>query len=104
MQQTNRGLIELGSHATKQLRQRRTYEFYPWNPVAVTPEPKAPRPVPPRDRLKIARHYQALMDSEKFENRAALARFLGVSRARVTQVLDRLKSIDDESNGTSDVA
>jgi hypothetical protein len=32
----------------------------------------------------------ALLDSGKFENRAALARYLGVSRARVTQVLQRL--------------
>jgi Mn-dependent DtxR family transcriptional regulator len=40
--------------------------------------------------MKLARHYQALLDSGKFENRAALARHLGVSRARVTQVLNRL--------------
>lgn len=31
------------------------------------------------------------MDSGKFESRAALACYLGVSRARVTQVLGRLK-------------
>jgi biotin operon repressor len=30
------------------------------------------------------------MDSGKFESRAALARYLGISRARVTQVLLRL--------------
>jgi hypothetical protein len=35
--------------------------------------------------------YQSLLDSGKFESRAALARYLGVSRARVAQVLDRLK-------------
>ena len=33
---------------------------------------------------------EILLDSGKFENRAALARYLGVSRARVTQVLRRL--------------
>jgi len=33
--------------------------------------------------MKLARHYQALLDSGKFESRAALARHLGVSRARV---------------------
>lgn len=43
------------------------------------------------DPLKLARHYQALLDTGRFENRAALARHLGVSRARVTQVLRRLK-------------
>jgi hypothetical protein len=47
---------------------------------------------PTRDRLQLARYYQSLLDTGKFESRAALARFLGVSRARVTQVLNRLKS------------
>ncbi len=42
--------------------------------------------------MKLARHYQALLDSGRFENRAALARHLGVSRARVTQVLRRLRT------------
>ena len=83
VQHTNRGLVEQGAYATKQLRQRRTYGFYPWNPVVATPEPKRPRPAPPRDPLKLARHYQSLMDSGKFESRAALARHLGVSRVRL---------------------
>jgi hypothetical protein len=38
----------------------------------------------------LAHYYQSLLDSGKFESRAALARYLGVSRARVTQVLRRL--------------
>ena len=92
IQHTNRGLVEQGAYATKQLRQRRSYHFYPWNPAAVTPEPKPSSPSQSGDRLKIARHYQSLMDSGKFESRAALARYLGVSRARVTQVLRRLKT------------
>ncbi len=41
--------------------------------------------------MKLARHYQAMLASGKFESRAALARHLGVSRAWVTQVLNRLK-------------
>ena len=40
--------------------------------------------------MKLAQYYQSLLDSDKFESRAALARYLGVSRARVTQVLRRL--------------
>jgi len=36
---------------------------------------------------KLARYYQLLMDSGEFEGRAALARDLGVSRPRATQVL-----------------
>jgi hypothetical protein len=42
-----------------------------------------------------------LLDSKKFESRAALARFLGVSRARVTQIVNRLKTTEDSC--TSDV-
>jgi Mn-dependent DtxR family transcriptional regulator len=64
--------------------------LFPWNAVSESkPEPK-PVPKERRDPLKLARYYQSLMDSGKFENRAALARYLGVSRARVTQVLRRL--------------
>lgn len=44
--------------------------------------------------MKLAHHYQALLDTGKFENRAALARHLGFSRARVTQVLNRLKLVN----------
>ncbi len=50
---------------------------------------------PARDPFRLARYYQSLLDTGKFESRAALARFLGVSRARVTQVLNRLKSPAD---------
>jgi RNA polymerase sigma factor (TIGR02999 family) len=41
--------------------------------------------------MKLARHYQSLLDSGKCESRAALARHLGVSRASVTQVLGRIQ-------------
>jgi biotin operon repressor len=56
------------------------------------PEPKA-APKEHRGPLKLARDYQLLLDSGKFESRAALARYLGVSRARVTQVLKRLNTV-----------
>jgi Mn-dependent DtxR family transcriptional regulator len=62
----------------------------PWNAASdARLEPK-PTSKERRDPLKLAQYYQSLMDSGKFENRAALARYLGVSRARVTQVLRRL--------------
>ena len=65
--------------------------LFPWNGSS-TPEPKATAvPRERRDPLKLARYYQSLLDSGQFENRAALARYLGVSRARVTQVLKRRK-------------
>jgi Mn-dependent DtxR family transcriptional regulator len=66
--------------------------MFPWGvPFTGEPEPK-PAPEERPDGMKLARHYQALLDSGKFESRAALARHLGVSRARVTQVLKRLNA------------
>ena len=44
-------------------------------PFPGKPEPK-PAPTERCDPHKLARHYQALLDSGKFENRAALARHL----------------------------
>ena len=66
--------------------------LYPWN-GSIEPEPEVPaRPKEPRDPLRLARYYQSLLDSGQFENRAALARYLGVSRANVTQVLKPLNA------------
>lgn len=64
--------------------------LFPWNAVTDAKPQQKPVPKERRDPLKLARYYQSLMDSGKFESRAALARYLGVSRARVTQVLRRL--------------
>lgn len=62
----------------------------PWNGSSdPVPTPQS-APKEQRDPLKLAHYYQSLLDSGHFENRAALARYLGVSRARVTQVLKRL--------------
>jgi hypothetical protein len=97
---SNRGFVELGSYALNRLRRKPTIEFYPWNaPPASTNDPGKPG----RDPLRLARYYQSPLDTGKFESRAALARFLGVSRARVTQVLNRLedgKATGDDSNRT----
>jgi hypothetical protein len=74
----------------KRLRRSPVIAMFPWSaPFSGKPEPK-PALKERRDPLKLARYYQSLLDSGKFENRAALARYLGVSRARVTQVLRRL--------------
>jgi hypothetical protein len=74
----------------KRLRQAAVIALYPWNGSS-DPVLKFPAtPKEPHDPLKLARYYQSLLDSGHFENRAALARHLGVSRARVTQVLSRL--------------
>jgi hypothetical protein len=82
--------IERGTFQLKRLHRATVIALYPWN-GASDPEPKVPPPPREfRDPLKLARYYQSLLDSGQFENRAALARHLGVSRARVTKVLRRL--------------
>lgn len=55
-------------------------------------------PAPTPDRiprvarvLALAHHWQGLLRSGAVRNQADLARFVGVSRARVTQVLDLLR-------------
>ena len=69
--------------------------FHAWNaPLAVGANQNGAKKSA-SDPFRLARYYQSLLDSGKFENRAELARFLGVSRARETQVLRRL----DRSNG-----
>ena len=94
---SNRGFVELGSYGLNRLRRKPIIEFYAWNaPPTSNKEQNDPgKPVP--DPLRLARYYQSLLDTDKFESRAALARFLGVSRARVTQVLNRLKTATDDS-------
>lgn len=89
---SNRGFVELGSFTTNRLRQSPTVEFYPWTRPPATPKRESHAPSQKRDPLRLARYYQSLLDSGKFESRAALARHLEVSRARVTQVLNRLKA------------
>ena len=84
------GFFERGTLRLKRLRRAAVIAVFPWNgSIDLNPESK-PVPKERRDTLKLARYYQSLLDSGKFENRAALARYLGVSRARVTQVLRRL--------------
>ena len=46
--------------------------------------------------LKRARYYQSLPDSGVVQTRSEVARHLGVSRARVTQVLQRLERPKDD--------
>jgi hypothetical protein len=59
----------------KRLRRKAIIVFFPWN-GSIEPKPKvAATPKGPRDPLKLARYYQSLLDSGKFENRAAPARF-----------------------------
>lgn len=84
-------IYRAGNLQVKRLRRAAVIAIFPWNgSIDPIPEPK-PVPKERRDPLKLACYYQSLLDSGKFESRAALARYLGVSRARVTQVLGRIQ-------------
>jgi len=84
----------------KRLRRSPVIAIFPWDaPFDEKPKPE-PAPKERRDPLKLAGYYQSLLDSGKFESRAALARYLGVSRARVTQVLRRLESKAEQGRAT----
>jgi hypothetical protein len=93
---SNRGFVELGSYALSRLRRKPTFEFFAWNTPQRDQKAGNDSKRPARDPLRLARYYQSLLDGRKFESRAALSRFLGVSRARVTQVLNRLRTSTSE--------
>lgn len=93
---SNRGFVELGSFAINRLRRGPVIALTAWN----RPKVVAEVPKPKTDPLRIARYYQSLLDSGKFESRAALASYLGVSRARVTQVLNRLATNSSKEAAT----
>ena len=78
--------------AVNRLRQSPIIDFYPWNHPIACQKRQSKVGKTTHDPLRLARYYQSILDSGKFESRAALSRFLGVSRARVTQVLNRLQS------------
>ncbi len=82
--------IERGTLCLKRLRRSPMIVLRPWCSHSDEKPEQKPAPKERPDGMKLARHYQALLDSGKFESRAALARYLGVSRARVTQVLNWL--------------
>jgi hypothetical protein len=84
------GLVERGNLRLKRLHRAAVIEVIPWNGSSEPELKVSATPKEPRDPLRLAYYYQSLLDSGKFESRAALACFLGVSRARVTQVLSRL--------------
>jgi hypothetical protein len=90
--QLDSGFVERGTLQVKRLQRAAVIELFAWNTAFSGKSEPKPVPRERREPLKLARHYQALLDSGKFENRAALARHLGVSRARVTQVLKRLNA------------
>ena len=67
-------------------------EMFKWNSISDRIRTESESAKPKRDRFRLALQYQEILDSGVVETRADLARHLGVSRARVTQVLHRLKT------------
>ncbi len=86
------GLIEVGAYYINNLRRSPKVEFHCWKPILGIPKPKSEPKKPHPEGMEQARYYQLLLDSGEVETRAELAHHLGVSRARVTRVLNRLKS------------
>ena len=93
-----RGFVELGAWRRNNLRQSPKMLFFPWTATSDLPDEPKQQPKPNRSEQRLsdqgietARRYQSLLDDGTAKTRAELARFLGVSRARVTQVLARLK-------------
>ncbi len=95
----NHTLVEVGTWEIKRLRRKQVIKFYPWIATQELQEPnKKPKRVN-RDPLALAHYYQSILDSGIVKTRAELSRYLGVSRARVTQVLNRITSKTEQRNG-----
>jgi CRP-like cAMP-binding protein len=90
-QLANQSLLQVGAWQISRLRRQPLLEFYPWKPPESITEATSERKRVNRDPLALAHFYQSLLDSQVVSTRAQLARYLNVSRARVTQVLRRLK-------------
>jgi len=63
------------------------YKFYFQTAVKKSSNPKKTY----RNPIYLAKEYKKMIDSGKVKNQAELARIKGISRARVTQILNLLK-------------
>lgn len=91
------GIRRARAFRTKRLRRFPEIEMFKWNSISNQIRAETESVKPKRDRMRLARYYQSLLDSGEVSTRAELARHLGVSRARVTQVLNRLQQPVAES-------
>ena len=98
----NQSLFTVGAWKINRLRRQPHLEFYPWkSPESIPVAPPTSKRVN-RDPLALAHFYQSLLDSHVVATRAQLARYLGVSRARVTQVLRRLARTSRTQEGAGE--
>lgn len=93
-----RGFVELGAWQRNNLSQSPRLLLFPWTATSDLPEqpirtPKTSSPTSnaKKQGIETALRYQSLLDNGTVATRAQLAKHLGVSRARVTQVLKRLE-------------
>ena len=84
---TNRLTVELGAWYFKHLRQSRTILTLPWKGLKSVPKPATRPKVLRGDPMARARQLQAMLDTGEVKNRAELAWRLGLSQARITQIL-----------------
>jgi hypothetical protein len=63
------------------------YQFYFQTVVKKSPNPKKTY----RNPIYLAKEYKKMIDSGKVKDQAELAKIKGISRARVTQILNLLK-------------
>jgi hypothetical protein len=94
----NQPFVEVGAWRITNLRRgAKRITFYPWTAVDAIPTSSPAKPKAKRDPLALARYYQSLLDDGTVTNQAELARHLGVTQARVSQVLRRLKTPPDHN-------
>lgn len=98
----SRDFVEVGTWRIGRLRPQPHFDFHPWGTPDYLPIWHRKRGSVNRDPLELARFYNSLLETPVVESRAGLARYLGVSRARVTQVLRRLKKPASRESAGSD--
>ena len=79
--------MELASSPDCNIDRTFIHRFYFQATVKKSPTPKKTY----RNTIYLAREYKEIIDSGKVKNQAELARIKGISRARVTQILNLLK-------------
>lgn len=93
----NRLTVELGAWYFKRLRQSRIILTLPWKGLKSIPKLAPKLKVLRGDPQARARQLQAMLDAGEVKNKAELARRLGLSRARITQILKRGENRDRET-------
>ncbi len=74
----NRVVVELDTVRTKSLRRLPHIEMFKWNSILDQVGAESEATAPKRDRMRLARYYQSLLDSGKARTRPELARRLRI--------------------------